>query len=224
MQCCPLEVLLCQLSPKWSVTLSSSSDSTGSPVLWWILPEPDLLPLGFVLICFNWSWTVKTLVHSIWNHPHLPPRPPWWRVMPRDVWFITHPGAVQRHLPVPASQPGAISLHPWGFQLPTSNAGGREKASWCYGIKALILKGLVHILDLITGNSILDVCDPNGHCDKITDRNKFKYMCKYWKGRGLMVQWRLSSSFEGRTQQGEFVAFRKGDKSYSCPLHGSPHL
>lgn len=32
-------------------------------------------------------------------------------------------------LTLPASQPGAISLHPWGFQLPTSDAGGREKAS-----------------------------------------------------------------------------------------------
>lgn len=78
--------------------------------------------------------------------------------MPRDVWFVTHPGAVQRHFAVPASEPGAVSLPPWGFQLPAAHAGGREK---CCGIKGLILKGLVHIPDLITGSSILDVCEPN---------------------------------------------------------------
>lgn len=41
----------------------------------------------------------------------------------------------------------------------------------------LLRKGLACILDLITGSSILDVCEPNDRSGKTSDCNKFKYVC-----------------------------------------------
>jgi len=57
-------------------------------------------------------------------------RLPWWVVIPGAVQLITHPGDVQSSasLWLRVGPETAIPLHPWGFKLPTSNAGGRRKA------------------------------------------------------------------------------------------------